>query len=134
LRDNSISEERRRAARLEYDAYLSAVRAAEHPLEVRPAFEYFLFDPLTYAHHIGNRHILMINAALDPIVPRAAARSLWEGLGRPQSAVMWGTHWGGGPWRGYVATRISRFLSSVAHPPDSAEGPLEHPGAPPDRS
>lgn len=116
LRDLSITEEKRRRARLEYDSYLRAVREAEHPLDVRPAFEYFLFDPLTYAHHIRNRPILMINAALDPIVPRTAARALWEGLGRPQSALMWGTHWGGGPWRGYVARRIARFLSTMNRP------------------
>ncbi|MBN2566210.1 MAG: hypothetical protein JXB46_10920, partial [Candidatus Eisenbacteria bacterium] len=116
LKRRGITSEDRRRARAEYDAYLRRVRQAVHPLEVEPAFQYFLFDPLTYAHQLRHTPTLMINAALDPIVPRLSALRLRAALDGAESCLLWGTHWTGGPWRFYVARRIDRFLST----PDEA--------------
>jgi hypothetical protein len=40
-------------------------------------------DPLTYAEQNQPRHVLMIQAARDVIVPPRSAEVLWEKLGRP---------------------------------------------------
>lgn len=108
-----ITLENRRRARLEYGEYLERVRRAAHPLDVEAPFHYFIFDPLTFAHHLRERPVLLIDALLDPIVPREASRRLWLELGRPESSLLWGTHWAGGPWRPFVHGRISRFLGNL---------------------
>jgi pimeloyl-ACP methyl ester carboxylesterase len=111
LRRYGITDKDRQRARLEYERYLDEVKKAHHPLDVKPTFHYFLFDPLTYAHHLRQLPILMFEAAVDPIVPHAATDRLWEALGKPEMCRLWGTHYIGGVWRPYVARRIARFLS-----------------------
>jgi pimeloyl-ACP methyl ester carboxylesterase len=108
-----ITLENRRRARLEYEEYLERVRGAAHPLDVEAPFHYFLFDPLTFAHHLRERPVLLISALLDPIVPPEASRRLRLELGRPESSLLWGTHWAGGPWRPFVQARIARFLRGL---------------------
>jgi pimeloyl-ACP methyl ester carboxylesterase len=114
-----VTDGERRQARLAYAQYLDRVREAKHPLDVRPTFHYFLFDPLTYAHHLRDLPTLMIRAAFDPVIPRDASLRLWHAMGRPEMSVMFGTHWPGGPWRSYIARRIGRFLSQ----PDTSREP-----------
>lgn len=113
LRDARIRLENRRNARRIYEAYLDEVRRAGSPLDVRPDFHFFLFDPLTFASTLRARPVLMVNGILDPVMPRAAALQLWRELGRPEICWFWGTHWTGGPWKPFVMWRVARFLSSV---------------------
>ena len=113
LSDARITIENRRRARREYENYLGAVRKARHPLEVPPAFHFFLFDPLTFASHLRSTPALMVNAVLDPFMPRAAARQLWLELGEPEISWFKGTHWVGGPWKPFVVARIARFLGEL---------------------
>jgi dienelactone hydrolase len=40
-------------------------------------------DPLTYAHRLKNKHVLMINGNVDEVIPPSCARALWEASGRP---------------------------------------------------
>ncbi len=123
-------ENRRRAHRM-YGEYLEAVRRAPHPLDVSPSFHYYLFDPLTFAWHLRERPILMVNARIDPIIPRHATEQLWNELGRPEIRWFWGTHWTGGPWRPFVLRRIARFLSGLA--PGAPRTPADSAAAlPPD--
>jgi hypothetical protein len=113
LRDAHIELENRRNARRMYQAYLEEVRSAAHPLDVKPALHFFLFDPLTFASHLRTRPALMLNARYDPLIPRAAARQLWLELGKPPLSWFWGTHWTGGPWKPYTLLRVLRFLRGL---------------------
>jgi dienelactone hydrolase len=40
-------------------------------------------DPLTYAHRLVGKKILMMAGNVDEVVPPSAARALWEGAGKP---------------------------------------------------
>jgi pimeloyl-ACP methyl ester carboxylesterase len=113
LEDRNVTVERRRAARETYRRYLDDVRHAGHPLDVSPAHAYFLFDPLTFAWHLRSRPVLMLNARVDPIIPRPATLQLWNELGQPPISWLWGTHWAGGPWKPYVMRRITGFLRDL---------------------
>jgi pimeloyl-ACP methyl ester carboxylesterase len=113
LKQAHIGIENRRRARLAYQEYLDEVRGADHPLDVSAAFHFFLFDPLTFAHHLRETPVLMVNGRFDPIIPREAASQLWLELGKPEISWFWGTHWAGGPWMPFVTGRIARFLRST---------------------
>jgi dienelactone hydrolase len=51
-------------------------------------------DPLTYADSLKQRHLLMIAASRDDIVPPKAARLLWEATGKPKIIWLDATHVG----------------------------------------
>lgn len=113
LKDAHMQLENRRNARRIYQTYLEEVRSAAHPLDVTPAFHFFLFDPLTFASHLRTRPALMLNARYDPLIPRAATRQLWLELGKPPLSWFWGTHWTGGPWKPYTLSLVTRFLRGL---------------------
>jgi len=48
---------------------------------------YMVVDPVTYAPRISPRPILMINAAKDEIVPRAATVALYEAAREPKRII-----------------------------------------------
>ena len=105
--------ENRRRARAVYRDYLERVRESEHPLDVPAPYHFFLFDPLTFASHLRSRPALLINAHLDPIIPRSSARQLWLEMGKPDARWYLGTHWAGGPWRPLVTGWIAGFLAGL---------------------
>jgi dienelactone hydrolase len=41
------------------------------------------FDPLTYAHRLKGKRLLMMDGNVDEVIPPASARALWEAAGRP---------------------------------------------------
>jgi dienelactone hydrolase len=41
------------------------------------------FDPLTYAHRLKGKRLLMLAGNVDEVIPPSAARALWEAAGRP---------------------------------------------------
>jgi hypothetical protein len=41
------------------------------------------FDPLTYAHRLPGKRMLMIAGNVDDVIPPASARALWNAAGRP---------------------------------------------------
>jgi pimeloyl-ACP methyl ester carboxylesterase len=45
------------------------------------------FDPLTYAHLLKNKQILMISGNVDEVVPPECTRALWSAAGRPP--IIW---------------------------------------------
>ena len=45
------------------------------------------FDPLTYAHRLVGKRVLMMAGRTDDVIPPASARGLWEAAGRP--AITW---------------------------------------------
>ncbi len=58
------------------------VRKTIDPAKITEA-DLALADPLYYADRNRPRHVLMIQAARDQIIPRRASTELWEALGRP---------------------------------------------------
>jgi dienelactone hydrolase len=44
-------------------------------------------DPITYAANLKDRHLLMIAASKDDVVPQAAAKALWEATGKQK--IIW---------------------------------------------
>jgi len=45
------------------------------------------YDPLTYAAGMKGKRVLMIDGAVDEVIPPASARALWEAGGRPP--IIW---------------------------------------------
>jgi dipeptidyl aminopeptidase/acylaminoacyl peptidase len=41
------------------------------------------FDPLTYAHRLVGKRLLMLSGNVDEVVPPACSRALWTAAGRP---------------------------------------------------
>lgn len=44
-------------------------------------------DPVTHAHHVQGRKILMLNAANDEVIPKECTESLWHAFGEPE--IVW---------------------------------------------
>lgn len=51
-------------------------------------------DPITLAHRLKGRDVLMLNASRDEIVPPSATTALWEAAGRPKIRWYDTTHYG----------------------------------------
>jgi dienelactone hydrolase len=45
------------------------------------------FDPLTHAHRLAGKRLLMIAGKVDEVVPPASTRALWSAAGRPP--ILW---------------------------------------------
>lgn len=41
------------------------------------------YDPLSYAHRLRGKQVLMIAGNVDEVIPPASARALWEAAGKP---------------------------------------------------
>jgi len=66
----------------DYDAFLEETRRTGDIAE--PKWEWYLLDPLTYAHRNSPRRVLMFNGFFDFIIPRASVVELHEALGKPK--------------------------------------------------
>lgn len=44
-------------------------------------------DPVTYAHRLQGRQILMLNASRDEVIPKSCTESLWKACGEPE--IVW---------------------------------------------
>ena len=94
----------------EYAGYLEQVRATGDLDEVKPADDRFLFDPLTFAHLIRPRKVLMINARFDLIIPRKSTMKLWRALRQPRIIWIPATHITSCLWQGFICRRTVGFL------------------------
>jgi predicted esterase len=52
----------------------------------------YLFDPLTFAHFIKRRKVILYNAIFDEIIPRDAANALWTEMGKPERHWLFADH------------------------------------------
>ena len=50
-------------------------------------------DPVTYAAGLRGKHILMLNASDDEVIPRTCTESLWNAVGRPPIKWYSGGHY-----------------------------------------
>jgi predicted esterase len=109
---HTCSREECQAAYSRYPDYLDEV--AKKGLEnVVPAKECFLFDPLTFASHLRERPVLMINAKDDEIVSESSTTMLWEAYGKPRLIWVSDTHAGTYCQSALISTEIINFLSSI---------------------
>jgi esterase/lipase len=118
---NKIGWERRASdfSEVEYQDIQSAYRQyldeiAEKGFEnVTPPREDFLIDPMTFAHLLRQRPILMINARWDEAIPKEATLDFWEEAGKPAIAWFPATHPTIWLWYPFIRRKIISFLKSV---------------------
>ncbi|MFC1911877.1 alpha/beta hydrolase family protein [Chloroflexota bacterium] len=95
-----------------YQQYLTEI--AEKGFEnVTPPIKSFLVDPMTYAAHLRERPMLMLNASWDEYVPREATLDLWEASGKPSITWFPATHTSFWLWYPLIRRKIARFLKST---------------------
>ncbi len=73
-----------REVKKEFQEFLKEVRVKGVD-KVSPRWEWFLFDPLTYAR--PGKRVLFINALFDLVIPRSCVLSLWRKMGEPP--IIW---------------------------------------------
>ena len=95
-----------------YMKYLA--EAEEKGLEnVKPPEESFWTDPMTFAHRLRQRPVLMINARWDRAIPKEAALDFWEAAGEPPISWLPATHPTIWLWYPIIRGKIVRFLKST---------------------
>lgn len=95
-----------------YAQYL--VEVAEKGIEnVTPVKRSFLTDPMTFAHLLQQRPLLMINALWDEFIPKEATLDFWEACGRPNISWYPGTHSSIWLWYPLILRRITSFVKST---------------------
>lgn len=74
------------------------------------------YDPLTYAHGMAGKKVLMIAGSVDEVIPPESARALWETAGKPEMIWYECGHYSAA---GYLLPGIRRaveFLGGEAPP------------------
>ncbi len=95
-----------------YRRYLKEI--AEKGWErVTPLRENFLTDPMTFAHLLRQRPVLMINALWDKAIPKEATLDFWREAGRPAIAWFPATHPTIWLWYPCIRRKIFKFLKSA---------------------
>jgi dienelactone hydrolase len=72
------------------------------------------FDPLTHAHRLAGKRLLMIAGKVDEVVPPASAQALWNAAGRPR--ILW-CDCGHYSAVGYLLPAIRETVDFLADPP-----------------
>lgn len=96
----------------EYREYLAEV-AKKGFSGVNPAEPSFLTDPMSYAHLLRERPVLMINALWDEAVPREATLDFWEECGKPDISWFPATHPTLWLWYPLITRKIIGFLNTA---------------------
>jgi hypothetical protein len=95
-----------------YIKYLADVE--EKGLEkVTPPLESFWIDPMTFAHRLRQRPVLMINALWDLAIPKEATLDFWKAAGKPPISWLPATHPTIWLWYPLIRGKIVRFLKSA---------------------
>ena len=95
-----------------YMKYLAEVE--EKGLEkVTPPEESFWIDPMTFAHLLRKRPVLMINAHWDQAIPKEATLDFWKAAGKPPISWLPATHPTIWLWYPIIRRKIIRFLKSA---------------------
>ena len=106
------AEEEYHKIQTEYADYL--VEVVEKGIEnVTPPRKSFLIDPMTYAHYLRERPVLMLNALWDEYIPREATLDLWKACGKPPITWFPATHTSFWLWYPIIRRKITRFLEST---------------------
>ncbi len=94
----------------DYAHYLTTV--AENGFEnVIPGKRSYLTDPMTFAHALRQRPVLMVSAMWDKYIPRQGTLDFWEACGEPRIIWLPATH--AGIWLAYplISRNIAHFIS-----------------------
>ena len=69
-------------------------------------------DPLTFAHRVNPKQVLMINATADKTIPKQTTLALWEAMGKP--AIKWhtGGHYSMGLYTPLVLSDAYNFITA----------------------
>ena len=95
-----------------YAQYLAEV--AKNGFEnVTPVRQCFLTDPMTFAHYLRERPVLMLNALWDAYIPREATLDFWEACGKPAIAWFPATHASIWLWYPFISRKITHFLRAA---------------------
>jgi cephalosporin-C deacetylase-like acetyl esterase len=95
-----------------YRQYLDEI--AEKGFEkVTPPRESFLTDPMTFAHLLRRRPVLMINARWDEAIPREATLDFWKEAGKPTISWFPATHATIWLWYPFIRRKIVNFLKET---------------------
>jgi cephalosporin-C deacetylase-like acetyl esterase len=95
-----------------YMNYLAEVEAKGFE-RVTPPNNIFLCDPMTFAHRLRGRPVLMLNARWDKAIPREATIDLWEAAGRPSITWFPATHPTIWLWYPVIRAKIFALLRSA---------------------
>jgi predicted esterase len=111
-RNYRSSEAEYRKNQENYTRYLTEV--ADNGFEdVVPPTSGYLMDPLTYAHCLRNRQLLMMNARWDVFIPREATEDFWQRCGQPEIVWFAGGHSSIWFWYPAIRRRMNAFLRSA---------------------
>lgn len=94
-----------------YRQYLDEV-ATKGFESVKPAKRSYLTDPMTFAHCLRDRPLLMVNALWDEMIPKVATLDMWQECGKPPIAWFPATHASIWLWYPLIGQKITRFLRS----------------------
>jgi dienelactone hydrolase len=68
-------------------------------------------DPLTYAERLQGRHVLMLNAKDDEVIPKACTEALWTAAGKPEIVWLSGGHYTVMRHLPEAMSRVNRFFA-----------------------
>jgi len=80
---------------------------------IEPPRRSFLNDPMTFAHLLHQRPVLMINAQWDELIPREAVIDFWKQSGKPMLFFYPTTHTTLWFWYPSILKRITHFMDSA---------------------
>ena len=106
------SEEEFKEQQERYHKYLKQV-ARRGFEQVDTAERGFLTDPMTFAHRISGRPLLMVNARCDEVIPRQAVVDFWNNCGKPHILWLPGGHITVWVWYPIIERKIGCFLNNA---------------------
>ena len=80
---------------------------------VEPPRKGFLTDPMTFAHLLPPRPVMMINSRWDELIPREAAIDFWERAGKPYLFFYPAIHSTLWFWYPFIVKRVTDFIGSL---------------------
>lgn len=101
--------------RREHHHFLSQIEGTGRIPE--PSRDWFLFDPLTFAHRNRPRHVLMFNGLFDPIVPRSSVLKLTRRLGIPKPIWLPTEHFSILIFMPYILKKSKNFFEKALNSP-----------------
>ena len=96
-----------------YQGYLSEV-ASRGFENVEPQERFFQNDPLTFAPGLRDRPMLMVCGIYDELIPRQAARDVWQAAGRPEILWLPASHVTLWAYYPLISRRVRSFLERHA--------------------
>lgn len=100
------------ASQIQYAKYLTAIEQNGWE-NIVPEQKSFLTDPLTYAHLLKERPLLMINALWDEFIPREATLDFQQACGHVEQVWFPSTHASIWFWYPLIVRHINKFLNSI---------------------